>query len=394
LPPGESFLPGPWTPLGASIFYFSSSRLCGLPRRLPVKVRTALPFHKQILEILSVSGWLCTHECTCLLGRQPALFSIARSGVSHETGRRSAQNATAGPGQGSGRTADAPAGTPPPTEPAKPGSPPDDLKKIREEAERRRRGDPSPDWRPLVFSRWVAPDTPSTGPAEPDDPPPDDSPLSDLSWKKVLEELGRRVRGIGTQYTGLPPWLHRTLQAAKARIKLSPRGLTGLTKKEQERFNFLLQWQRQEEQDWNERREAAIEARDLWQQEREQERRAQEQQERERQAEQIEKLERSRLDLEERLDSIGALIDKAIDGVDIQANLIAAKALTARQRAAGERSGEVRANKAWHAAARKIISDNPELGHAALVRKIEKEAKPPVEPRTVERFVTDELSRK
>ena len=31
-------------------------------------------------------------------------------------------------------------GTPPPTEPAKPGSPPDDLKKIREEAERRRRG--------------------------------------------------------------------------------------------------------------------------------------------------------------------------------------------------------------------------------------------------------------
>ena len=126
----------------------------------------------------------------------------------------------------------------------------------------------------------------------------------------------------------------------------------------------------------------------------EQERRTQEQQERARQTEQIEKLERSRLDLEERLNSIRALIDKAIDGVNVQANLIAAKALTARQRAAGERSGKVRANKAWHAAARKIINDNPKLGHAALVRKIRKEAKPPVEPRMVERFVTDELSRK
>jgi hypothetical protein len=251
--------------------------------------------------------------------------------------------------------------------------------------------DPSPTWRPLVFSRWVAPDPPSTGPAEPDDPPPDDSPLSDSSWKKVDEELGRRIRGIGTQYVGLPPWSHRALQAAKARIQSSP---AGLTRREKARFDFLLQWQRQEEEDWNERREAAIEARELWQQEQEQERRAQEQQERERQAKQIEKLERSRLDLEERLDAIRALIDKAIDGVDVQANLIAAKALTARQRAAGERSGKVRANKAWHAAARKIISDNPELGHAALVRKIQKEAKPPVEPRTVERFVTDELSRK
>ena len=169
---------------------------------------------------------------------------------------------------------------------------------------------------------------------------------------------------------------------------------TGLTRREKKRFDFLQQWERQEIEDNASRREAAIEARQLWQQEREQERRTQEQQERERQAEQIEKLERARLDLEERLGSIGALIDKAIDGVDIQANLIAAKALAARQRAAGERSGEVRANKAWHAAARKIISDNPELGKAALVRKIQKEAKPPVEPRTVERFVTDELSRK
>ena len=69
----------------------------------------------------------------------------------------------------------------------------------------------------------------------------------------------------------------------------------------------------------------------------EQERRAQEQQERERQTQQIGKLERSRLDLEERLDAIRALIDKAIDGVDTQANLIAAKALTARQRAAEEK---------------------------------------------------------
>ena len=116
--------------------------------------------------------------------------------------------------------------------------------------------------------------------------------------------------------------------------------------------------------------------------------------ERKRQAEQIEKLERARLDLEERLGAIGALIDKAIDGVDIQANLITAKALTARQRAAGERSGEVRANKAWHAAAREIICNNPKLGHAALVRKILKDVAPPVEPRTVERFVTDELPRK
>ena len=156
----------------------------------------------------------------------------------------------------------------------------------------------------------------------------------------------------------------------------------------------MLQWQRSEEEFRQASREAAIEAQQEAQQEREQERRTQERQERERQAEQIEKLERSRLDLEERLGSIGALIDKAIDGVDIKANLIAAKALTARQRAAGERSGEVRANKAWRAAARKIISGNPELGHAALVRKIQNEAKPPVEQRAVERFVTDELSRK
>ena len=285
--------------------------------------------------------------------------------------------------------------TPPPTKPAKPGLAFDDpiwqndpfWKGVREEVERRHRGDPSPDWQPLVMWRWVAPDTPSAESAAPDDPPPDDSPLSDPSWKKVQEELGRRVRGIGTQYVGLPPWSHRTLQAAKARIQSSP---AGLTRREKERFDFLRQWQRQEIEDGQERRAAAIEE----QQEREQERRAQEQQERERQAEQIEKLERSRLDLEERLGAIGALIDKAIDGVNVQANLIAAKALTARQRAAGERSGKVRANKPWHAAARKIISDNPELGRAALARKIQKDVAPPVKQRAVERFVTDELSRK
>jgi hypothetical protein len=144
-------------------------------------------------------------------------------------------------------------------------------------------------------------------------------------------------------------------------------------------------------------------ARELWQrgqererraQAREQERTRQEQQERERQAQRIGKLELSRLDLEERLDAIRALIDKAIDGVNVQANLIAAKALTARQRAAGERSGEVRANKPWHVAARKIINDNPKLGHAALVRKIEKDGEPPVTRRAVEQFVTDELLRK
>ena len=125
----------------------------------------------------------------------------------------------------------------------------------------------------------------------------------------------------------MPPWSHRTLQAAKTRIQSSP---AGLTRREKERFNFLRQWERQEIEDWQARREAAIEARDLLEQEREQKRRAQKQQERERQAEQIEKLERSRLDLEERLDAIRALIDKAIDGVNVRANLIAAKALTAR----------------------------------------------------------------
>jgi hypothetical protein len=237
-------------------------------------------------------------------------------------------------------------GTPPPTEPAKPGSPPDD----------------DPIWKNNPF------------------------------WKGVREEVERRRRdGVEPQYAGVPPWARQEIQATRARIKSSP---GCLTEKEEERFNTLLQWQRQEEEDWRYRREAAIEARDLLEQEREQERRAQERQERERQAEQIEKLERSRLDLEERLGFIGALVDKAIDGVDVQANLIAAKALTARQRAAGERSGEVRANKAWHAAARKIISDNPELGHAALVRKIRQEAEPPVKQRAVEQFVTDELSRK
>ena len=237
--------------------------------------------------------------------------------------------------------------TPPPTEPAKTGSPPDD-----------------PLWENNPF--W------------------ENNPL----WKGVREgEERRRRAGVEPQYAGVPRWARQEIQATKARIKLSP---GCLTEKEKERFNTLLQWQRSEEEFGHASREAAIEA----QQEREQERQTQEQQERERQTQQIGKLELSRLDLEERLDAIRALIDKAIDGVDVQANLIAAKALTARQRAAGERSGKVRANKAWHAAARKIISDNPELGHAALVRKIQKEAKPPVEPRTVERFVTDELSRK
>jgi len=128
--------------------------------------------------------------------------------------------------------------TAPPTEPAKPGH------------------DPSLTWRPLVMSRWVAPNTPSTGSAEPDAPPPDDSPLSDSSWKKVDEELGRRIRGIGPQYVGLPPWSHRALQAAKARIQSSP---ASLTRREKERFDFLRQWQRQEIEDAAARRERAIE---------------------------------------------------------------------------------------------------------------------------------------
>jgi hypothetical protein len=233
--------------------------------------------------------------------------------------------------------------------------------------------------------------TPPTEPAKPGSPP--DDPL--LNLKKIREDAERRLRDwIEPQHVGVPQWVRQEIQATKARIKLSPGGLTGLTEKEMERFSFLVQWQRQDEEYWQERRGRAIEVRDLLEQEREQERRTQEQQERERQTQQIEKLEHSRLDLEARLDSIGTLIDKAINGVNVQANLIAAKALTARQRAAGERSGEVRANKAWHAAARKIISGNPELGHATLVRKIQKDAKPPVKQRAVEQFVTDELSRK
>jgi hypothetical protein len=99
-------------------------------------------------------------------------------------------------------------------------------------------------------------------------------------------------------------------------------------------------------------------------------------------------------DHEARLRAIRALIEKVIDGVDAQANLIAARALTDLRRAAGKKSGEVRANKTWRVDARELANNNPELGHAELVRKIQKEVKPPVGHRAVEAFVTNARSGK
>jgi hypothetical protein len=249
------------------------------------------------------------------------------------------------------------------------------------------------------MSRWVAPDTPSTGPAEPNDPPPDDSPLSDASWKKVDEELARRVRGIGPQYVGLPPWSHRTLQAAKARIQSSP---AGLTRREKERFDFLRLWQRQEYEDWNERREAAIEARELWQQEREQERRTQEQQERERQTRRVQALERKMREhkrqaqeLKKGLKTVRALAETAGDEKTRLA--IVRTALAEIARSGREKRAEKLETDPWRICARKAIraaiEADPALNNTDLTDKVVEGLKADKirgrSRRQIERVITD-----
>jgi len=271
--------------------------------------------------------------------------------------------------------------TAPPTEPAKPGH------------------DPSLTWRPLVMSRWVAPNTPSTGSAEPDAPPPDDSPLSDSSWKKVDEELGRRIRGIGPQYVGLPPWSHRALQAAKARIQSSP---ASLTRREKERFDFLRQWQRQEIEDAAARRERAIEARELWQQEREQERRTQEQQERERQARRVRELERKMrehkrqaLELKRGLETVRALAEAAGDEKTRLA--IVRTALAEIARSGREKRAEKLETDPWRICARRAIlaaiEGNPALNNTDLTDKVVEGLKTDKirgrSRRQIERVITD-----
>ena len=99
-------------------------------------------------------------------------------------------------------------------------------------------------------------------------------------------------------------------------------------------------------------------------------------------------------DLKVRLDAIRSLVERPITAVDLEARVAVPEerlagvwSLADVTRAGAKKSGEIRANKDWHKAARKLDDDNPALTPAQLVRKIEKDVGPDVEHRTVQRFV-------
>ena len=214
--------------------------------------------------------------------------------------------------------------------------------------------------------------TPPAGPAKPGSPP--DDPL--LNLKKIREDAERRLRGwTEPQHVGVPRWVRQEIQATKARIK-SPGGR--LTETEAERFSTLLQWQRQDEQYWQERRERAIEVRDLLEQEREQERQAQERQERERQAEQIEKLERKMREhqrqaqeLKKGLESVRALAEAAGDE---KTQAIVRTALAEFARSGREKRAQKLENDPWRLCARgailAAIEVDPALNNTDLTDKV------------------------
>jgi hypothetical protein len=134
-----------------------------------------------------------------------------------------------------------------------------------------------------MAKRKVDPTTSLSDPAEA-------SPSDNQFWKNFQEELARRRRdGDKPRPIGLPPWAKRELEALQARIIASHgKPERHLTEKELVRFDLLRECERQEYAEYNRRREEALEARELAEQERkaEQERQAQErEQERERQIE-------------------------------------------------------------------------------------------------------------
>jgi hypothetical protein len=58
-----------------------------------------------------------------------------------------------------------------------------------------------------------------------------------------------------------------------------------------------------------------------------------------------------------------------------------------------DKSADARSSKEWHKAAGKLVDDNSTLKPADLVRLIQDVVDPPVEPRTVERFVEKKLKK-
>lgn len=253
---------------------------------------------------------------------------------------------------------------------------------------------PNQDHRSQPMSQRKSDDTaPPTEPAKPG--------LSSIHplWEIFLEEERQLRDGGGTQYAGVPPWAHREIQATRARLKSSP---GCLTEKEVDRFNFLLQWQRQEEAYSQERRAAVIEARNLWQQEREQERRRQEQQERERQARRVQELERKMrehkrqaLELKKGLETVRALAEAAGDEKTRLA--IVRTALAEIARSGREKRAEKLETDPWRICARTVIlaaiEGNPALNNTTLTDKVVEGLKTDKirgrSRRQIERVITD-----
>jgi hypothetical protein len=94
---------------------------------------------------------------------------------------------------------------------------------------------------------------------------------------------------------------------------------------------------------------------------------------------------------EQRFADIAALIDKALKGDDVRKSLTKARAMSLVRSSAGIASGKARANKRWHKAGRQVIKENRELDRSDLIHKIIVIVDPPVEQRTIERFVEREL---
>jgi hypothetical protein len=105
---------------------------------------------------------------------------------------------------------------------------------------------------------------------------------------------------------------------------------------------------------------------------------------------------------ETRLDEIYALAQKALTSVDPvqrEAGLAAIQKLADIRSAGGKASGARRANKPWHAHARRFADDHPKLGPAALRSKVAESLDDnniegrPADPRTIDRFLTKHLER-
>ena len=216
--------------------------------------------------------------------------------------------------------------------------------------------------------------------------------ISVLNLKKIQEDAERRLRDwIEPQHVGVPRWAHQEIQATTARIKSSP---GCLTEKEQERFNSLLQWQRQDEAYWQERRERAIEVRELLEQEREQERRMQEQQKSERQARRVQRLERKMRELKKGLEAVRA---RAEETGDEKTAAIVHTAFAELARSGREKRAKKLETDPWRISAQKTIltaiKANSTLNNTKLTDKVVEGLKTDKirgrSRRQIERIITD-----